>query len=103
MRFGGSRQDCMRNETSHRTRNTNHLMSQFSWNGHKITRGMEFGVSPVPESRREMVERSLLFGTPTYCWLSAKARLETEYWIVTQSADCIPEHLTWPVSAETLT
>jgi hypothetical protein len=69
------------------------------WNGHTITRGMEFGVSPIPESRREMVERGLLFGTPTYRWLPAKARLETEYWIITQNANCIPEHLTWPARA----
>jgi hypothetical protein len=69
------------------------------WNGHTITRGMEFGVSPIPESRREMVERGLLFGTPTYRWLPAKAHLETEYWIVTQDTDRIPERITWPTSA----
>jgi hypothetical protein len=69
------------------------------WNGHTITRGMEFGVSPIPESRREMVERGVLFGTPTYRWLPAKARLETEYWSLTQNTDCIPERLIWPTIA----
>jgi hypothetical protein len=66
------------------------------WNGRAVTRGMEFGVSPIPESRREMVERGLLFGTPTYRWLPAKATLETEYWVLTQNADCMPESFTWP-------
>jgi hypothetical protein len=66
------------------------------WNGRTVTRGMEFGVSPIPESRREMVERGRLFGTPTYRWLPAKQRLEAEYWVISQSSDFIPESLTWP-------
>jgi hypothetical protein len=70
------------------------------WNGRAIARGMEFGVSPFPESRREMVERGLLFETPTYRWLSAKATLETEYWIVARSADRISQFLVWPKSSE---
>jgi hypothetical protein len=66
------------------------------WNGQTIARGMEFGVSPMPESRREMIDRGLLFDTPTYRWLPAKSRLEVEYWALAQSADCIPESLDWP-------
>jgi hypothetical protein len=66
------------------------------WNGHTITRGMEFGVSPIPGSRREMVERGSLFGTPTYRWLSAKKRLEADYWVIALNADSIPDTLTWP-------
>ena len=34
------------------------------WNGRAVTRGLEFGVSPMPESRRAMVERGRLFDTP---------------------------------------
>ena len=30
------------------------------WNGRTITRGMEFGVSPMPETRRAMIERARL-------------------------------------------
>jgi hypothetical protein len=63
------------------------------WNGHTLTRGMEFGVSPIPESRRQMVDRGQLFGVPSYRWLPAKARLEAEYFVVTAHADAIPEML----------
>ncbi len=66
------------------------------WNGRTITLGLEFGVSPVPESRRQMVDRSRLFDVPTYRWIPAKGRLEAEYWALTQSADHIPESIVWP-------
>jgi hypothetical protein len=49
------------------------------WNGGAITCGLEFGVSPFPETRREMIDRGPLFGEPTYRWLPARGRLETEY------------------------
>ena len=35
------------------------------WTSRTLTRGMEFGVSPFPETRRAMVERGRLFDTPT--------------------------------------
>ena len=41
------------------------------WNGQTVTRGMEFGVSPFPESRRQMIERGRLFGVPAYRWIPA--------------------------------
>ena len=44
------------------------------WNGQTLTRGMEFGVSPMAESRRQMVDRGRLFGVPAYRWLPAKSR-----------------------------
>lgn len=66
------------------------------WNGHTLTRGMEFGVSPFPESRRQMVDRGRLFGAPTYRWLPAKGRLKTEYWAIVRSVESIPESLAWP-------
>ncbi len=53
------------------------------WDGRALTRGMEFGVSPIPESRRQMVDRGTLFNVPTYRWLPAKARIEAEYWAET--------------------
>jgi len=68
------------------------------WNGRTITRGMEFGVSPFPESKRAMIERNRLLDTPTYKWLPARGRLDAEYWIVSQIADAIPEQLSWPAS-----
>jgi hypothetical protein len=68
------------------------------WDGHTITRGMEFGVSPFPESRRAMIERNRLLDTPTYRWIPARGRLEVEYWIVSQIADEIPEAMAWPAT-----
>jgi hypothetical protein len=66
------------------------------WDGRTITRGMEFGVSPFPETRREMVDRNRLLDMPTYKWISSRGRLEVEYWIASQIADAVPESLTWP-------
>jgi hypothetical protein len=63
------------------------------WNGKTLTRGMEFGVSPIPETRRAMTDRGLLFGVPTYRWLRANGRLEVEYHAVVSNADSIPESL----------
>jgi hypothetical protein len=66
------------------------------WNGVTEARGMEFGVSPMPESRREMIDRHRLFDVPTYRWLPARSRLEVEYWAVMQRAEIIPESIGWP-------
>ncbi len=66
------------------------------WDGRTVTRGMEFGVSPFPETRREMTERGRLLGAPAYKWISANGCLKAEYWIVSQIADVIPENLVWP-------
>lgn len=66
------------------------------WNGQAVTRGLEFGVSPMPESRRAMVGRGPLFGTPTFRWIPARGRLEAEYWAVAAAADRVPETLDWP-------
>ena len=74
----------------------NHSRVHPPWNGTALTRGMEFGVSPYSESRREMIDRGKMFGVPTYRWLPAKGRLSAEYWAVTQDADSIPESLEWP-------
>jgi hypothetical protein len=49
------------------------------WNGRAIARGMEFGVSPMPETRRQMVDRGTLFGVPTFRWLPAHGRLQARY------------------------
>jgi hypothetical protein len=49
------------------------------WNGRTIARGMEFGVSPMPETRRQMVARGSLFGVPTYRWLPARGSIKVHY------------------------
>jgi hypothetical protein len=74
----------------------NHSRVHPPWNGKALTRGMEFGVSPFAESRRETVDRGAMFGVPTYRWLPAKGKLHAEYWAITQDADTIPESLEWP-------
>jgi hypothetical protein len=70
--------------------------TQVPWNGATITRGMEFGVSPFPESRRAMVERGRLFGVPTFRWIPARTAVSVEYWIVCRPADRVPETLERP-------
>ena len=49
------------------------------WNGETITRGMEFGASPFPESRRKMIDRGSLFGVPAFRWLPARGKIRVEY------------------------
>ena len=71
----------------------NFSRSHAPWNGRTLTRGMEFGVSPFPESRREMIERGQMFDTPTFKWIPAVSRVTTEYWIVSRSARGTPETL----------
>jgi hypothetical protein len=66
------------------------------WNGKTVTRGMEFGVSPFPESRRAMIERGRLFDVPAFGWIPARTRIDVEYWIVCRAADRIPERLNRP-------
>jgi hypothetical protein len=61
------------------------------WNGRTLARGLEFGVSPLPESRRQMIDRHSLFGVPTYRWLAARSRLELDYSASTWSAEAVPE------------
>ena len=64
----------------------NHSRTHAPWNGKSMTRGMEFGVSPMPETRRQMIDRGPLFGVPAYRWLPAKGRIEVEYWAITMRA-----------------
>jgi hypothetical protein len=63
------------------------------WNRRALTRGMEFGASPVPESRRNMIDRHSMFGVPGYRWLPAKSKAQVEYWAFIAGADSIPESL----------
>jgi hypothetical protein len=74
----------------------NHSRAAAPWNGEALTRGMEFGVSPFPESRRSMVDRGRLFDVPTYRWIPAMSRVDVEYWIVSQRTRAIPESLERP-------
>jgi hypothetical protein len=63
------------------------------WNGQTITRGMEFGVSPVPEPRRKMIDRAKLFEAPAYRWIPARSKLSVAYYAAVVSTPAIPESL----------
>jgi hypothetical protein len=65
------------------------------WNGNGITCGMEFGVSPLVESRRQMVERGSLFGVPAYCWVPARGKVSVEYCAFITAVEKIPESVVW--------
>jgi hypothetical protein len=69
---------------------------QAPWQGISVTRGMEFGASPFPESRREMIDRGRLFDTPTFRWIPAASRVDVEYWALLRPARALPEALEWP-------
>ena len=70
--------------------------TQAPWNGNTLTRGMEFGVSPFPETRRATIDRGRLFDTPTFRWIPAASRVSVEYWCVSTAAAAVPETLDWP-------
>jgi hypothetical protein len=61
------------------------------WNGNTITRGMEFGVSPFPETRRARIARGSLFGVPAFRWIPAKQSVTVEYCAFVAAAEAIPE------------
>jgi len=60
------------------------------WNGRTLTWGLEFGVSPLPETRRRMIERGRTFGTPGFRWIPARRRVEVEYRAVLRPAAALP-------------
>jgi hypothetical protein len=57
----------------------NRSRKQAPWNGKTVARGFEFGVSPMPETRRAMIDRGSLFGVPGYRWVPAKTRIAVAY------------------------
>jgi len=71
----------------------NHSRTAPPWNGRTLTRSLEFGVSPMPDTRRQMIERGRLFDTPGFRWIGAHRRIEVEYRAVLQRAERIPESL----------
>ena len=61
------------------------------WLSKTITRGMEFGVSPMPETRRQMIERGSLFGVPGFRWIPARSRVTVAYRAFIKTAETMPE------------
>ena len=69
----------------------NHCRTAPPWNGNTITRAMEFGVSPMPETRRQMIDRGSLFGVPGYRWIPARKVVRVDYRAFVTTAEKIPE------------
>jgi hypothetical protein len=69
--------------------------AQPPWGGKTVTRGMEFGVSPMPESRRQMVERGSMFGAPAFRWIPARSKVEALYRVALAVTPASPEALEW--------
>lgn len=70
----------------------NYSRKQKPWHGETLTRGMEFGVSPFPESRRAMIDRGELFGVPGYKWVPAKQSVTVGYKLFLTPAGSMPEN-----------
>jgi hypothetical protein len=56
---------------------------------------MEFGVSPMVESRTHMVARGTMFEAPCYRWAPARTRLEVRYCAFITTSKSIPESVVW--------
>jgi hypothetical protein len=65
------------------------------WNGQALTRGMEFGASPMAESRRAMITRNSLFGVPAYRWIPARCKVQVRYVALLSPARRAPEGADW--------
>ena len=68
----------------------NYSRKQEPWNGKTLTRGLEFGVSPYAETRRQMVDRGTLFGEKTFLWMPAGAEKTVEYALFIRKSDAAP-------------
>lgn len=73
----------------------NHSRHHLPWSGGALTRGMEFGASPFPEPRRNMIDRHSLFGVPGYRWIPARAAASVDYCAFVTTASKIPETVAW--------
>jgi len=73
----------------------NYSRTHRPWNGKALTRGMEFGVSPMPETRRDMLARGSMFGIPGYRWIPARSKVEVRYRAAAAEAPAVPESLQW--------
>ncbi len=73
----------------------NHLRTHKPWLGKSMTLGMEFGASPFPESRRQMIERGQLFSMPGYRWLPAMKSATVDYCAFAVTRSSIPDNVTW--------
>ena len=68
----------------------NHLRIHPPWYGRTMTCGLEFGVSPFAETRREMIDRNRLFETPCYRWVLGRSNITTRFRAIIRAAKTIP-------------
>jgi hypothetical protein len=73
----------------------NHLRPWAPWNSEAFALGMEFGVSPMAESRRSMVERGKMFATPTLFWAPAQTRSTVRYCAFLRQCAQLPSGVQW--------
>ncbi|MBI3664958.1 MAG: hypothetical protein HY236_01835 [Acidobacteria bacterium] len=73
----------------------NHCRQHRPWNGRTLTRAMEFGVSPMPEPRRRMIDRKWMFGAPCYRWIPARTHVTVEYSAFIRSSDQAVREVAW--------
>ena len=73
----------------------NKMRSQAPWNKRGVTCGLEFGASPYPETRRQMIDRAPLFGAPVYRWLPAHGTAQVSYKAFVRSATKLSQSLAW--------
>ena len=73
----------------------NRSRAQPPWNGRTLALGLEFGVSPMPETRRQMIERGRLFDVPCFRWIPARSKVQVSYRIFLRTAERIPEEAGW--------
>lgn len=73
----------------------NHSRTAIPWGGQTLTRGMEFGVSPMPETRRRMIDRGGMFGVPGYRWIPARSKVSVRYYAFIRRAEGIEAAPAW--------
>jgi hypothetical protein len=73
----------------------NHLRPWAPWNSQGLALGMEFGVSPMVESRQEMVARGPMFDTPTFRWVPALTTISASYCAFLREAKRMPQSIRW--------
>jgi hypothetical protein len=71
----------------------NHSRTSSPWNRRTMARGMEFGVSPIPETRDAMVRRGRLFGVPTFRRITSGESITVEYSALLHSAEIMPDQM----------
>jgi hypothetical protein len=73
----------------------NRARTNTPWLGKTITLGMEFGASPMPETRQQMIERGSLFGVAGYKWIPARGKITAKYCAFARAAGRVPDEVRW--------